>query len=437
MKKYTLFVIVLLLSLVVDAQVKRTIHVATAGTLSNYISEDEKYQIEELTLTGEINGDDLGFITDMAGVKHIISYWRDTTTDGKLSVLDISNANIVAGGCYSADESQTSHFDYVYNYLTDDNTIPKLLFANCNNFTKIILPKNLKSIGSWAFCGCNGLTSIVIPATVSSINEAAFSSCKSLSSINVEAGNMFYDSRNNCNAIINKNNQLIVGCKNSVIPNGVTSINRYAFYGCTGLTSMNISDNVTSIGDFAFYGCNNIVYFTLPNSLTSIGNSAFIDCINLTDVYCAADNVPYVDNPNNTFTNPGNITLYVPSTSLEAYKSTDPWKYFKRFYYLNNNTTQNQEKCSKPTISIVDEKFIFSCETPHVNYRWSISTLNGNNGYGNSTSQITLNVYATKNGYQNSDVTTYEFPSLVGDVNNDGKVNVADHVNLSDIIMNK
>ena len=101
----------------------------------------------------------------------------------------------------------------------------------------------------------------------------------------VDKGNRVYDSRNNCNAIIETaTNKLIFGCQNTVIPTDVTSIGDYAFYHCSGLTSRTIPNSVTSIGDYAFYQCSSLTSITIPNSVTSIGASAFSGCNKLTSV---------------------------------------------------------------------------------------------------------------------------------------------------------
>ena len=127
-----------------------------------------------------------------------------------------------------------------------------------------------------AFQNSYNLTSITIPTSVKSIGSSLFTGCSSLATIIVESGNVTYDSRNNCNAIIKtENNQLIAGCKNTVIPNTVVSIGYGAFYGCSGLTSISIPNSVTSIGYSAFYNCYNITSFTIPSSVTSIGSNAF------------------------------------------------------------------------------------------------------------------------------------------------------------------
>lgn len=125
--------------------------------------------------------------------------------------------------------------------------------------TSVTINSGVKSINGSAFRYCISLTSVTIPSSVTSIGGAAFSFCTGMTSIDVEAGNTKYDSRNNCNAIIEtSSNTLIAGCKNTVIPDGVASIGVDAFYGCSGLTSAIIPSSVTSIGDRAFLNCSNL-----------------------------------------------------------------------------------------------------------------------------------------------------------------------------------
>ena len=162
----------------------------------------------------------------------------------------------------------------------------------CSNLTSVTIPNSVTSIGDRAFSGCSGLTSVAIPNSVTSIGGDVFSNCSSLTSIIVESGNSMYDSRDNCNAIIETStNTLIAGCPNTIIPNSVTSIGEGAFSGCSGLTSVAIPNSVTSIGDRAFSGCSGLTSVAIPNSVTSIGDRAFSGCSGLPIV----DNIRYAD----------------------------------------------------------------------------------------------------------------------------------------------
>ncbi len=160
-KLFTLFLL-MILPLAVGAQVERTIHVAKAGTLSSYISEDEKYQIEKLTLTGEINGEDLGFLREMAGRARYVKddQMRFEKTNGKLTVLDLSGVNIVTGGVYMEVDGVDIFF---VGHVEIDDEIPSYIFLDCTCLTSITLPNSVTSIGYEAFRGCSGLTSVTIP----------------------------------------------------------------------------------------------------------------------------------------------------------------------------------------------------------------------------------------------------------------------------------
>jgi len=129
-------------------------------------------------------------------------------------------------------------------------------YSQRKTIKKVIIKNGVTSIGNNAFYLYSGLTSITIPNSVTSIGNSAFAGCTGLSSIIVEEGNSKYDSRNNCNAIIEKgSNTLIAGCKNTIIPNSVKSIGNYAFFVCSSLTSITIPNSVTRIANYAFYEC--------------------------------------------------------------------------------------------------------------------------------------------------------------------------------------
>ena len=181
--------------------------------------------------------------------------------------------------------------------LTLPNSVTSIgdgAFRGCTGLTELTLPNSVTSIGESAFLGCRGLTELTLPNSVTSIGESAFSGCSGLEKIAVESGNSCYDSRDNCNSIIDtETNTLIVGCKNSVIPNSVRSIGDYAFYGCSGMTELILPNSVRSIGDFAFYGCTGLTELILPNSVSSIGDIAFTYCSGLEKITVESGNSCY------------------------------------------------------------------------------------------------------------------------------------------------
>ena len=148
-----------------------------------------------------------------------------------------------------------------------------------------IIPEGVTRIGNVAFWNRSGLASVMIPKSVTSIAGNAFWGCSGLEAIKVEEGNAVYDSREDCNAVIEtESNPLIVGCQNTVIPEGVMIIGQGAFLDCSSLTSITIPKGVTSIEAGAFNGCSNLVSVSMSEGLTSIYESAFINCTSLTSV---------------------------------------------------------------------------------------------------------------------------------------------------------
>ncbi len=158
-------------------------------------------------------------------------------------------------------------------------------FQNCISLDSVIFEGNsqLTSIEEGAFWHCSSLTSILIPSSVTSIAGPILYGCSSLTNIIVDE-NGVYDSRDNCNALIETStNTLLSGCKTTIIPSSVTSIGEYAFSGCVDLTSIIFEGNsqLRSIGANAFSGCNGLESVEIPTSVTTIDNYAFSYCSNL------------------------------------------------------------------------------------------------------------------------------------------------------------
>ena len=239
--------------------------------------------------------------------------------------------------CASLEQIIVNSGNPVYDSRNSCNAIVETgtstLIVGCKN---TIIPNSVNAIDDSAFNGCVGLTTIEIPDSVTTIATNSFSDCFNLEQIIVSSGNPVFDSRNNCNAIVETNtNTLSVGCKNTVIPNSITKIAAYAFYGCSSLTMIVIPNSVTMIGGTSFFGCSGLTSLTIGNSVAMIGNYAFVSCSNLCSIKCLAETPPLLSNY--VFSNvPKTIPVYVPIGTLEAYQNADGWNEFTNYYEIEN-----------------------------------------------------------------------------------------------------
>ena len=230
-----------------------TIKLDEAGTLPDKISESQKNLITNLKIVGKINGTDLKFIREMAGCD-----FNGKETDGKLSILDLSDAKIVEGGsAYYSDR--------------DDGFI-------CTSNDKL---------GDYVFNGCSGLTSLTLPSSVTKIG---------------------------CYALLN-----CIGLTSLTLPSSVTEIGEHAFLNCRGLTNFTIPSGVTKIGAGAFFCCYGLISLTIPSSVTAIGSRAFNDCSGLTSIYAYMEKLP--ETGSNLFLgcDEKKCTVYVPKGTYDDY----------------------------------------------------------------------------------------------------------------------
>ena len=155
-------------------------------------------------------------------------------------------------------------------------TIESYAFSNCSVATEVTIGAGVETIGSYTFSGCSKLSAITIPDSVKSIESSAFSYCSDLNSITVSPNNKIYNDGVGCNVIIT-NDTLIAGSNNSIIPQHIKTIDKYAFRG-RKMSSITIPDSVETIGDYAFNDCRKLSAITIPDSVETIGDYAFQYC---------------------------------------------------------------------------------------------------------------------------------------------------------------
>ena len=262
---------------------------------------------------------------------------NSVTSIGSMAFYDCSGLTSV----HISDIAAWCNIDFV---VTESNPLHYAhhLYLNGEEVKDLLIPNSVTSIGNNAFDGCSGLTSVSIPNSVTSIGRFAFSGCSGLTSIVVEDGNTVYDSRNNCNAIIETaSNMLLCGCKTTIIPNNVTSIGHGAFVGCLDLTSVTIPNSVTSIGNSAFVDCLDLISVTIPNSVTSIGNSAFSGCSGLTSVSIGNSVESIGDYAFGYCSGLTSVTIPNSVTSIGGYAFLDC--HFTKENFVNNSSLSAEE----------------------------------------------------------------------------------------------
>ena len=284
--------------------------------------------------------------------------------------------------------------------------IEEFAFDCCSNLTDLIIEEGLCKIGELAFANCTRLKSITLPKTVTSIENNAFQSCPNVEIIIVDEANPVFDSRNKCNAIVETiSNTLFLGCQNTIIPESVTKIGKYAFRGCSNLSSIEIHNNVMSIDDLAFSQCTSLSSIVIPSSVTTIGLGAFSNCSSLNDVRL----------------NEGLVSI-----EQSAFGSC----FALKFITIPSTVTKIGISCFESCFDLEEVQVIFKTPLTIVDSTFPYRRY------------ITLNVPAgCRDVFLNADIWR-EFKQIVewfpmGDVNHDGSVNVLDVTLVIDYILDK
>ena len=270
----------------------KIVEVAEAGTLSTFISVDEKNVIKDLTVIGNLNGTDIRFIREMAG-----RTYDNKECAGSLEILDLSQANIVEGG---------EPYFYMYSdFYTKNDEFSTYFFKGCKLKT-VVFPLSLKVVGNAAFSECYNLSGkIVIPEGVTTVGVSSFEAT-AIESVELPSS--------------------LVTVTDGAM--AIDAIGAHAFENCRSLREINIPESITTIQTSVFSGCSSLTTITLPKGITGVRGSAFQDCTGLKEIRVHASVPPKADYQAFYKVDTKACKLVVPAGAREAYKEADEWKEF-------------------------------------------------------------------------------------------------------------
>lgn len=363
---------------IIEYNNQATITLEQPGTLSQKISDLDKNLLTHLKIKGKINGTDIKFIREMAGVSV-----TGKKTDGELTNLDLSEAQIVSGGdCYYQDYFDNKHY-------TNNDELGVGFFSKCKGLKAITLPGNLKSVGESAFQECSSLETINLPSGITSVGNYAFLECENLKSV--------------------------------TLPSGLISIGDRAFMSCISITSLDLPSSLTTAGEMALAGCSNLTSLTLHSGLTNIKGNNLL-----------GGNMPYYHNLKDV--------RYIIDSDLETYlQSNHPIINDIRCgikYYLNDQEITTLEIPSEIT-SIGDGVFLSSNSLTNLTLSSKITSA-GKYAFNNCSNLKDIRYYiyddlatyiqkghpafyvncGIKYYWNNQEITTLEIPTSVTSIGN-------------------
>lgn len=393
----------------IQKEVHKEVSLSLPGTLQEHISEKEAGTLTSLTITGKLNGKDFLLLKKMAG--NTSSVWENA---GELRILDLSKAEIVSDTvtAYATEDIRKNKWthtasskntpdhqikifkfetmddkqwetlcaikgdkdykngkwkytkegnDYYIHLYTAANTITPLLFRDCKNLKRLVLPEQTKEIAKSAFRSCSLLEEMEIPSQVTEINARAWEGCLSIKEVTAHPANPNFTDKDG--VLYSKDSTALVYYPsyktnfNYVMPQTVTHLRSYAFDNalflrsielsdqikkipeyafcfCPSLISIRFPESVTEIYNRAFYRCNSLSKVYLPSQMANMGYEVFSQCNNLTEIISRSTTPPVVKEQ--TFKGlptKGHIKLSVPQGTVNSYKAT-PWNFFKNISEL-------------------------------------------------------------------------------------------------------
>ena len=326
---------------------KHSLHFFLATALLSFVNQSLKaYDFERDGLFYTVTS-----TTDLTVEVTYQSISNGSSPNETSSTITIPSTVEYSGQTYSVTSIGEQAFNWCtsltsINIPSSVTSIGNNAFYYCSNLKDIIIPNGVTSIGNFSFCCCKSLPSITIPNSVTSIGKFAFDGCEGLTDVVLSENitKIDYLSFASCTNL-----------KSITIPNSVTEIVACAFDGCSSLTTITIPNSVTDIGESAISLCRDLASIVIPSSCKNIGKNAFFGC-NLTSIYCNAEIPPVCGEYTFDEDDKWKCQVFVPSVSLNRYKTASVWKDFYDIQENPNYTASepllHRENADAPTYTL-------------------------------------------------------------------------------------